>query len=259
MFVKSSVAVDTINKDCIILSLVQGNPLLASVVDRFGIPYAQWTLTLEKASEHEDVNLPLLLEMLKVFSDSSYFPADGLRKLPLQSIIEYLIKTHIYYIKSRLPRIEQFIDLLIEHYGRFDMQVYLLKDYFEDYKHDMLAHICIEERQLFPYVLRLIRAKEEMPRLTVDLYNLLEMNSIDKFKAEHHDVENELGEIRRRLSNYSEANHHKVQISTLFYELRLFEIDLLTHGKVESEILIPRAEEIEDSLKRNLLRRAMLS
>jgi hypothetical protein len=34
---------------------------------------------------------------------------------------------------------------------------------------------------------------------------------------------------------------------------------LLTHGKVESEILLPRAEEIEDALKRNLLRRAMLS
>ena len=70
-------AVDTINKDCIILGLVQDNPLLASVVDRFGIPYARWTLTLEKASEHQDVNLPLLLEMLKVFSDNSYFCSFG--------------------------------------------------------------------------------------------------------------------------------------------------------------------------------------
>jgi hypothetical protein len=34
---------------------------------------------------------------------------------------------------------------------------------------------------------------------------------------------------------------------------------LLTHGKVEDEILIPRAREIEEKLKRNLLRKAMLS
>ncbi len=252
-------AVNTIHKDCIVMDLVQDKPLLASVVDRFGIPYARWTLSIEKASEDFDVNLQLLLQMLKAFSDSSNFPAEELRKLPLHSIIEYLIKTHVYYIKSRLPRIEQFIELLIDHYGRFDMQLYLLKDYFEDYKHDMLAHICIEERELFPYVLRLIRAKDELPKNTVDLFNLLEMDSITKFKAEHHDVEHEMGEIRRKLNNYSEAHHHKIQVSTLFYELRLFEIDLLTHAKVESEILIPRALEIEDGLKRNLLRRAMLS
>jgi regulator of cell morphogenesis and NO signaling len=252
-------SVETINKDRIVLDLVQDNPMLASVVDRFGIPFSRWTLSIEKASENFDVNVPLLLEMLKAFSDNSYFPADELRKMPLQSIIEYLIKTHIYYINSRLPRIEQFITVLINNYGRFDMQLYQLKDYFEDYKRDMLAHICIEERQLFPYVLRLIRAKEEMPESTLDLYNLLELNSITKFKDDHHDVEHELGEIRRRLINYSEAYQNKIQVSTLFYEIRLFEIDLLTHGRVESEIFLPRAQEIEDALKRNLLRRAMLS
>jgi len=253
------VAVETVHKGRIILELVQDNPLLASVIDRFGIPYAHWTLSLEKASEEYDVNLPLLLEMLKAFSDNNYFPARELGQMPLQSIIEYLIKTHIYYIKSRLPRIEHFIEMLIDHYGRFDMQLYLLKDYFEDYKRDMLAHICIEERQLFPYVLRLIRAREEAVPQSFEVFKLLEMNSISKFKDDHHDVEHELGEIRRRLNNYTEAHHHKVQVSTLFYELRLFEIDLLTHGRVESEILLPRAEEIEDALKRNLLRKALLN
>jgi regulator of cell morphogenesis and NO signaling len=138
------------------------------------------------------------------------------------------------------------------------MQLYLLKDYFEDYKRDMLAHICIEERELFPYVLRLINASEDIPATRL-LYNLLEQNSITRFVNEHCHVEDDLGEIRRRLNNYSEANNHKIQITTLFYELRLFEIDLLTHGKVEDEILIPRAREIEEKLKRNLLRKAMLS
>ena len=249
----------TITKDRIVLDIVQDNPLLASVVDRFGIPYSKWTLTLEKACEIDQVNMDLLMEMLKAFSDNNYFPKDELNRLPLQSIIEYLIKTHIYYINSRLPRIEQFIDLLVDHYGKFDVHLYLLKDYFQDYKRDMLAHICIEERDLFPYVLKLIKAIDEQPETTNQLFNLLEENSITRFINEHHHVEDELVEIRRRLNNYSEAHNHKIQITTLFYELRLFEIDLLTHGKVEDMILIPRAREIEDKLKRSLLRKAMLS
>ena len=251
-------SVQIITKDRIVLDIVQDNPLLASVVDRFGIPYSKWTLTLEKACEVHNVNISLLLEMLRAFADNNYFPKEELDKMPLQAIIEYLIKTHIYYINSRLPRIEQFIGMLVDHYGKFDMQLYLLKDYFEDYKRDMLAHICIEERELFPYVLRLINAGENIPSTRM-LYNLLEQNSITRFVNEHYHVEDDLGEIRRRLNNYSEANNHKIQITTLFYELRLFEIDLLTHGKVEDEILIPRAREIEDKLKRNLLRKAMLS
>lgn len=249
----------TITKDLILLDIVKDNPLLASVVDRFGISYSKWTLSLEQACEEtEDVNMGLLLEMLRAFSDNNYFPREELNRLPLQSIIEYLIKTHVYYINSRLPRIEQFIDLLVDHYGRFDMQLYLLKDYFQDYKRDMLTHLCIEERDLFPYILKLIKYSTTS-LTTLEAYNLLEANTITHFISEHHHVEDELGEIRRRLNNYSEANNHKIQITTLFYELRLFEIDLLTHGKVEDEILIPRAREIEDQLKRNMLRKAMLS
>jgi regulator of cell morphogenesis and NO signaling len=248
----------TISKDKVLLEIVNNNPLLASVVDRFGIPYSRWTLTLEKACETDDINMPLLLEMLKAFADNKHFPKVELTQLPLQSIIEYLIKTHVYYINSRLPRIEQFIDLLVDHYGKFDMHLYLLKDYFQDYKRDMLAHICIEERNLFPYVLKLLKTNADT-LTTNQLYNLLEENAITRFINEHHHVEDELVEIRKRLNNYSEANNHKIQITTLFYELRLFEIDLLTHGKVEDEILIPRAQEIEEKLKRNLLRKAMLS
>jgi len=248
----------TITKDLTVLAIVQDNPLLASVVDRFGIAYSKWTLSLEQACEQEKVNMSLLLEMLRTFSDSNHFPKDELNRLPLQSIIEYLIKTHVYYINSRLPRIEQFIDLLVDHYGKFDMHLYLLKDYFNDYKRDMLAHICIEERELFPYVLNLIKVSQEEPG-QVELFHFLEKDSISRFINEHYHVEDELGEIRRRLNNYSEANNHKVQITTLFYELRLFEIDLLTHGKVEDEILVPRAREIENQLKRKLLRKAMLS
>jgi regulator of cell morphogenesis and NO signaling len=94
---------------------------------------------------------------------------------------------------------------------------------------------------------------------SVQLFKLLEENAITRFINEHHHVEDELVEIRRRLNNYSEANNHKVQITTLFYELRMFEIDLLTHGKVEDEILIPRAREIENGLTARLLRQARLS
>jgi regulator of cell morphogenesis and NO signaling len=248
-----------ISKDQILLEIVQNNPLLASVIDRFGIPYAKWTLTLEQACHADKVDAELLVEMLRVFQENTFFPSDAMQKLPLNSIIEYLIKTHIYYINSRLPRIEQFIELLVEHYGKVDMQLFLLRDYFLDYKRDMLAHICIEERNLFPYILKLLAAVDNHELNNYQLFRLIEENAITKFINDHIHVEGELQEIRRRLLNYTNANKHKVQVQTLFYEMKLFEVDLLTHGKVEDEVLVPRARQLEDTIKRRMLSKAMLS
>jgi hypothetical protein len=39
----------------------------------------------------------------------------------------------------------------------------------------------------------------------------------------------------------------------------MFELDLFTHSKVEDEILIPRAKEIESNLKSELLSKAKLN
>jgi regulator of cell morphogenesis and NO signaling len=247
-----------ITKDQILIEVVQDNPLLASVVDRFGISYSNWTLSLEQACEVEQVDSQLLIQMLLAFQNNNYFPKEELTKLPLQSLIEYLIKTHVYYLTSRLPKIEQFIDLLIAHYGRIDMHLYLLKDYFQDYKRDMMTHIFIEERDLFPYVLKLIKASEQKLK-PIELFNVLEPNAIARFNDDHHHIEDELSEIRKRLNNYTENNQTKIQVATLFYELRLFEIDLLTHGRLEDEVLIPRAAEVESKLKIQLLNMARLS
>lgn len=248
----------SITKDEIVLNIVQDNPLLASVVDRFGISYSKWTLSLEEACESDKVDIQLLIQMLRAFQNDNYFPKEELMKLPLQSLIEYLIKTHIYYLTSRLPKIEQFIDFLIEHYGRVDIHLYLLKDYFQDYKRDMMTHIFIEERDLFPYVLRLIKADSETLK-PIELFNTLEANALSRFNDDHHHIEDELSEIRKRLNRYTENNQTKIQVASLFYELRLFEIDLLTHGKLEDEVLIPRALEIEDRLKKRLVDAARLS
>jgi regulator of cell morphogenesis and NO signaling len=249
----------SITKDHILIEIVKDNPLLASVVDRFGISFSNWTLSIEQACEIEKVDVSLLIEMLKAFSENNYFPAEGLSQLPIELLIEYLIKTHIYYINSRLPHIEQFIDLLIAQYGNLDLQLYLLKDYFREYKRDMLEHIRSEERTLFPYILKLIRISELENKTSSQIFNLLEKNAITQFINEHHHVEDELAEMRRRLNNYSEANNHKVQTAALFFELRMFELDLFTHSKVEDEILIPRAKEIESRLKAELLSKAKLN
>ena len=246
----------TIQKEDILLEVVRDNPLLASVVDRFGISYSRWVLPIEQACATENTDPGLLIEMLRIFSDKEGFPVAELNKLPLQSIIEYLIKTHVYYIKHRLPRLEQYINLLTEQYGKFDIKIYLLKDYFSEYKRDMLQHIRMEERQLFPYVLRLINAKDLSQG---ELFNLLNQNAISEFLNEHFHIEDELGEMRRRINNYSTVHHHQFQTATLLQDLRLFEIDLLAHDRIEDEVLIPRARAIESALHHRLREQAYLN
>lgn len=245
----------SIPKNHSLIEIVGNNPLLASVVDRFGISFSKWSLSVDEACKLENTNSDLLAEMLRIFSIGQHFPLTELNKLPLQDIIEYLIKTHIYYINRKLPRLEKFIDLLLDQYGMFDINLYLLKDYFSKYKKDMADHICIEECMLFPYVLKLLKAQNE-PFNPAELYKILREDSISNFQNEHHHIEDELGEIRKKIHHYTLANNHKFQTVSLLHELRLFETDLLMHGRLEEEVLIPRARFIEGELKEVLLNKA---
>ena len=84
------------------------------------------------------------------------------------------------------------------------------------------------------------------------LYLILEKYSLDKFIKDHDHADSELEELGRRLRNFSAIKTHPAQVSLILEELRQFESDLAMHGRLEDEILLPRAKELEDAAKAKL-------
>lgn len=234
-----------------LIELIRADVRLASVIDRFGIKFEHYNLPLSKACVKSNVDAHFVMVIYKAFECENYFPKEELQEFPLRTIIEYLIKTHVYYINQKLPKLEKLLDALIANYGNSELMLFKLKDFFVDYKRNLMAHIQKEEVYLFPHILKLINSVDHVT-MPHSLYMVLEKYSLDKFASDHDHGDNELEELGRRLRNFSAINTHPAQVSLILEELRQFESDLAMHGRLEDEILLPRAKDLEDAAKAKL-------
>lgn len=234
-----------------LIELIQNDANLASVVDRFGIGFEHYNLPFNEACKKSNVDSRFVMAIYKAFDNEQYFPVKELQDFPIRTLIEYLIKTHLYYLNSKLPKLEKLLDALITSYGNSELMLFKVKDFFTDYRKNLIHHIHGEERRLFPYILKLISAAENI-NTPYKLHTLLENDSLSKFTDDHDHVEHELNELGRRIRNFAQVNNHRVQVALILDELRQFETDLALHGRLEDEVLLPRALQLEDAVKAKL-------
>jgi len=184
-----------------------------------------------------------LLALLEVFEDQQSFRAEGFSHFPLGVIIDYLRKTHSYYLNKKLLEIEQSIHLLVNAYPSAHPLLLLLHNFYADYKSHLSKHIEVEERELLPYIMQLAEGKGSLhtpPSITVQ-----------QFIHEHHDTEKDLEEVRKTISSYSPPAGNQTLYRILLSQLQVLEKDLVVHALMEDDVLLPRALALEKKLTKN--------
>jgi regulator of cell morphogenesis and NO signaling len=184
-----------------------------------------------------------LLALLGVFEDPEGFRPAEFGHFPLAVIVDYLQKTHHYYVNKKLLEIEQSIHLLMDAYPRAHPLLVLLRNFYADYKASLQKHIEIEERELLPYILKMSdgpkQGKWTMPSEAV---------SIAEFMHQHHDTEKDLADVRATILHYSPPEGNRTLYRILLSQLQVLEKDLAVHALMEDEVLLPRALELEKKL-----------
>lgn len=235
-----------------ILELLRNDVHLAHVLDRFGIGFDLYKLNLNDACAQKGTNARFVLDVYRAFEEPDYFPTEAFKQYPLRELLEYLIRTHVYYIQVKLPKLEQLVNVLVSNYGNTELLLFKLKDLFATFKKNSLAHIQTEESTLFPHILRLLNVAEGKDN-PYHIYKTLEKYSLAQFTDEHHHVDSELDEISRRIRIYSSITHNKAQVDIILFELKQFQSDIDLHGRLEDEVLLPQAMQLEEEVKAKLL------
>jgi regulator of cell morphogenesis and NO signaling len=184
-----------------------------------------------------------LLAVLGVFEDPEAFRPAEFEHFPLTVIVDYLQKTHHYYVTKKLLEIEQSIHLLIDAYPRAHPLLVLLRGFYADYKAHLQKHIEVEERELLPYILKMSHAGKlgEWSGSSAAI-------SIAEFMHQHHDTEKDLAEVRAAILHYSPPEGNQTLYRILLSQLQVLEKDLAIHAMMEDEVLLPRALELEKEL-----------
>jgi regulator of cell morphogenesis and NO signaling len=221
---------------------------LVPVINRFDIHLGFGDATIEDICEKKEINLEFFLTMLNAYHDHQYFPKKHLQSFPASSLVNYLSKSHHYYLNEKVPEIESYIDELKSHKD-LDTETYLLlKNFFGQYKTELTQHIEREENLVYPYVDRL---EKYIGKGSVDKAFLEDMESysITKYEEEHDDVEAKLYDLKNIIIKYLPPTGDDNSYYKVLRELFLLETDLNDHSRIEDLILVPKVEAMEFTIR----------
>lgn len=185
--------------------------------------------------------------LLQTFEDENSFSTEEYEKYSLETIIDYVRRTHSYYLSKKLLEIEQSIHILLKDYTDNHPLLQILNNFFQEYTIDLTAHIREEEKHLLPYIKNLLSLEKD--NADPEIYHTVTNNySLQAFIDSHQDTENDLSIVRNAILQYQPPSTNQTPYRILISQLQTFERDLSVHALIEDKVLIPRAMQLENKL-----------
>lgn len=242
-------------KDKRIAQLVDENYVHAYVLYYFGIKFNEYTeLTLEQVCRKKGLKVEQVIHELEL--PTHLAEADlPLISYPIDLIIEYLKHSHFLFIKHKLPYIARLVESFKADHDEYIMVERDLKMVFPLFVEDFIHHIYEEEDTLFHYIRALERASKGQYQPT-KLYFLMERHSVQRFAMEHEVHDDEMTGIRKITKDYQLEPGAPLHVKVIYNELKDFEKSLITHARIENEILFPKAMALESKVRNAFFEKA---
>lgn len=227
--------------------VVQGNHLLMPVINRFGIPLGFGEKTVQAVCRKHNIDINFFLAIINTFTHEDYFPEKKFQTFNVLMIVDYLQKTHTYYIENQVPLIERLLTTLLRKSAVDIKKLKLIKKFFLEYKKELFTHLEREEQITFPYV-RKVYHMVHTPNPSPREKQALSKYSMHVYEEEHNDVEEKLYDLKNILIKYVHGNSLGNSYQEVIFELFRLEKDILDHTRIENNILLPLVSKMEDSL-----------
>ncbi len=214
--------------------LLRDNNLLLLTLSRFGIGFGFGDASVRNVCQIYNVDTHTFLGVSNLLSDREHEQY----RIDLPTLMEYLRKTHRYYLEIGLPKLRHKIIEAISSAGGKDVSLMLIK-FFDDYVEELKNHLEEENGRLFPFIVRLLEGKAEGDF------------SLDNFQCEHTPVTDKLQELKD-IFIYHYSNPESMQMAGVLFDIVNLEKDLVSHFQVENHLLLPAAKKLEEEVKERM-------
>jgi len=217
-------------------SAIHSNYDLLPVINRFGILPGFRDKSIKVICEEKNINADFFLAIINTFHNSDYFPEKELMSFSPILIIDYLKKTHQYYLDYTLPKLENILDNLLNGCPHYCDEMKMIEAFYKKYKNELLIHLQYEDTNVFPYVINLINTQNKSGY------------SIHEFEKEHTNIDEKLKDLQNLIIKYIEPSYNVNDCNDFLMSLNRFEKDLKDHARIEDKILVQQVIELENSL-----------
>lgn len=218
--------------------LIQTNYHLLPVFHRFGFKLGVKNRTVEQQCEKYSINSNFFITIVNTFHNQNFFPEKELLSFSPLLIIDYLKKTHRFYVEYSLPRIEELLHNFISGNDSLNDEKNMIQEFYSRYKTKLLYHIQDEETKVFPYVEKLVKAPES---ITNKDYSV-------NFEEDHENVDFEIDDLKNLILKYISFDYDELVANELLTAIFRFEKDILDHSRIEDAILVPQIRQLQSKL-----------
>ncbi len=218
------------------ISLISDNYAILQSIGRFGINLGFGDKTVKEVCETQNVDTNTFLSIINFTVNGSH-NGEGLDKLSIPTLLQYLKSSHIYYLDYELPAIRKELTAAVDPN---DNLAKLIIKLFDEYAETIAKHMSYEEKTVFSYVDALLNGT------VTGEYN------IETFSKHHHQTEEQLGEVKDIIVKYLPTDtQHNNQLTAALFDIYNCEEWLKQHAKVEDYIFIPAIRSLEERSKQS--------
>ena len=129
--------------------LVERDFHLLTLCSRLGLDRSFGEQTVESLCRGCEVDADTFLLLCEVYSDPLFRPTTAqLRPCRVEDVLEYLHRSHDYYLEEALPRLSEGIEALTQPCTEGQKQV--IRRFLADFRRELEHHFASEEQSVFP-------------------------------------------------------------------------------------------------------------
>ena len=237
-----------IQQDQIIGELVANDYRTASVFKKYGIDFCcQGNRTINDACEAKKIDEKLVVNDINNLLNSKADGGIDFQSWPLDLLADYIEKKHHRYVEEKSMEIKPYLDKICRVHGERHPELLEIKEHFNATTGELAMHMKKEELILFPFIKKMVKAKQENTKLDKPNFGTVE-NPIQMMMDEHTTEGDRFRKIEEISNNYTPPEDACNTYRVTFALLNEFEQDLHMHIHLENNILFPRAIELEKQL-----------
>ena len=199
--------------------------------------------TIEEACENKKVEPSEIYEDLEKISQGKSGDID-FNSWPLDLLADYVEKTHHRYVEENTAVLIQYLNKLCKVHGDRHPELFEINDLFLESAKDLGAHMKKEELILFPFIKKMVVAKQKGESLETPHFGSVE-SPVAMMKHEHTVEGDRFVKIAELTNNYQFPDDACGTYQVTYKMLEDFEKDLHTHIHLENNILFPKAIALE--------------
>lgn len=222
-----------ISSESKVSDIIFDNAYFLLMLEHFEIDLALHEKSIEQICQEYKINIELFLTIANLYNGFKPSSTVNFTFEDTKIIINYLRKSHQYYLNEKYPEIRNYIEKIYEINSH--TEIILVEKFFDKYFKEVTEHLDYENKIAFPYILNLLNHTGKNQN----------KYSIKEYSKRHDDIEEKLIDLKNLLIKYlPQKNDHKIRRNLLFSLVEL-EYDLTIHTQIEDLILVPIVKKME--------------